>query len=254
MTRCARYQGFTLLELLIAISIFTVVSMLAFGGLRSVQTTASGVREAGERLAELQTALLVMGRDIEQSMNRTIRDNFGQEQPAFMGGQGKIGAFMELSRNGWRNPAGFGRSHVQRIGYALDDNQLIRLAWPVLDRSYGTEPQPRVLVKGVKSVVVRYLDQDRQWLEQWPKLQVDDQPGPPLPIAVEVTLDIEGWGFVQRLYRVAGEAPLQINTVTNGGGAGGDGPLKTKSKDRASGGSDGGNTGDDPGNQEDPPQ
>lgn len=218
MTRRVVAAGFTLLELLIAMAIFAIVSMLAYGGLRSVQTTSEGVREAGAKLAELQTGFLVLGRDIEQSIDRPIRDAFGQAQPAFVGARGAVGEFLEFTRGGWRNPAGFARSHLQRVGYALQDDKLVRLTWNALDRSYGAEPQERVLIAGVKSVTARYLDQDRQWQDQWPKLQTGDAAPAALPIAVEVTMEVDGWGIVQRLYRVAGEAPPQINTVAPAGG------------------------------------
>lgn len=221
MTHRVVAAGFTLLELLIAMAIFAIVSMLAYGGLRSVQKTSEGVREAGAKLAELQTGFLVLGRDIEQSIDRPIRDAFGQAQPAFVGARGEVGEFLEFTRGGWRNPAGFARSHLQRVGYALQDDKLVRLTWSALDRSYGAEPQERVLIAGVKSVTARYLDQDRQWQDQWPKLQTGDAAPATLPIAVEVTLDVDGWGIVQRLYRVAGEAPPQINTAAPAANAGG---------------------------------
>ncbi len=65
-----RAGGFTLLELLIALAIFGLLSVMSYSGLKSVLDQHAGTDEAADRLGELQKLYLVMQRDIEQIVPR----------------------------------------------------------------------------------------------------------------------------------------------------------------------------------------
>jgi general secretion pathway protein J len=94
---------------------------------------------------------------------------------------------------------------LQRVQYRLQDGKLRRDYWVVLDRTLNAEPQSTVLIDKVKSVSLRYMDQNLGWHEQWPPLGAS---GPDvarmLPIAVEITVELEDWGKIVRLVEVAG--------------------------------------------------
>ena len=108
-------HGFTLIELMIALAIFAVLSAMTYGGLRAVLNARNQSDQQAERLATLQTALVIMGRDIEQATPRSIRDVGNGGQPAMMGGGNNTasvsGSMLEFTRTGWRNPAGRTRSN-----------------------------------------------------------------------------------------------------------------------------------------------
>ena len=114
-------------------------------------------------------------------------------------------AAIELTRAGWSNPAGVPRSTLQRVSYRLEDTDLMREYWTVLDRTQNTEPVRVLLLEHVKSVSVRYLGADRDWKDQWPPLGYS---GPNMrvtrPLAVEITLELEDWGEIKRLVEIGG--------------------------------------------------
>lgn len=196
-------SGFTLLELLVAVSVFAVIAALASGGFNAVLNTASRSEEQMTRLAELQKAMVIIARDAEQAVERPIRDEFGGTLPPMVGSQSTT--LLEFSRTGLRNPSQIARSHIQRIGYRHEDGVLYRLSWPVLDRAQDTEANEYQLVEGIEEVEIRYLDDNREWQDQWPPLVVTSaSTANALPKAIEITLDIEGLGEVPRLYRVRG--------------------------------------------------
>lgn len=199
--------GFTLLELVIAIAIFSLVSVMAYTGLYSAQMTSQRVEEAGDRLSALQVAFSLMARDIQQSVNRPVRDAFGEMQLAFMGARTGVGAMLEFTRTGLRNPAGFARSSLQRVAYAVEEDELLRLTWPSLDRGYGVEPVRTPILTGVKQVELRFMDVDRNWVDQWPPVTLTNTADSLLPVAVEVTVETEDLGTLVRLFRVPGDAP-----------------------------------------------
>jgi general secretion pathway protein J len=165
-------RGFTLLELLVALAIFSLIAVMAYGGLETVLNQQSRTEENADSLATLEKTYLIMQRDIEQMVPRTIRDEYGDSQAPLVGT-----SLFQFTRGGWNNPANQPRSTLQRVGYALQDQQLIRYAWMVLDRAQDSAPVQQPLADDIKSMQVRYLDQTGNWQDQWPPLQMGNTPG-----------------------------------------------------------------------------
>ena len=80
-----RRGGFTLLELLVSLAIFALLATMAYTALNMVLNMRKEVEKRADRLTELQTAFMVMERDIEQAIARPIRDDLGDEQAALKG-------------------------------------------------------------------------------------------------------------------------------------------------------------------------
>ena len=192
-------RGFTLLEMLVAIAIFALVAIMAHGGLRSVLQQRSHVEQQSEALQQLQMAMLLIGRDLAQASLRGIRDEYGDHQPALRGdslGERRL----EFTRDGWRNPAAQARSELQRVAYGLQDQQLLRWSWQVLDRAQDSQAYQASLLSGVEELQLRYLDKQREWREHWPPADSDDQHQPILPLAVEMQLRLQGQGEIRRVF------------------------------------------------------
>src|SRR5690606_22350959 len=83
MIRSARKRqgGFTLMEMLIAMAVFAVMSMVAYQGLRAVLDADHITREQAQRLADLQVTLSVLERDLAQVVDVRVRDEFGDPLP-----------------------------------------------------------------------------------------------------------------------------------------------------------------------------
>jgi general secretion pathway protein J len=193
-------RGFTLLELLVAIAVFAVVAMLAYGGLATVLDAREDTAAGAERLRTLQQTMLMLQRDLDQVAVRGIRDEYGDGKPALHGGPD----WIEFTRGGWSNPAEQPRSALQRVAYALREQHLIRAHWQVLDRAQDSAPFEAALLPQVRVLRLRFLGDGDEWQESWPPLEQGDQPAGevPLPRAVEMTLELEQWGTLTRLFRV----------------------------------------------------
>lgn len=186
-------QGFTLLEILIALFIFTILSTLLIGALHSVIGALSGTEKHAERLRNLQLVLLVLSRDIEQTVDRPVMSASGQLDKAFIGTRHDF-IFTHL---GNADPTGtMARSALQRTQYVFNEGKIWRKTWPVLDQAPQTKANLRPLLADLISVHFQYLDNENHFHHQWPpegsKLT--------LPQAVKITLRLTDWGSLSQLY------------------------------------------------------
>ncbi len=194
-----RQRGFTLVELLIAITVFSVLAAMAYGGLRSVLNSERAIDQAAQRLNAIQQAMLFISRDLAELSSRGIRDEYGDRQPPLRSQlQGQAG--LEFTRGGWSNPAGQLRSTLQRVRYTVEERQLIRYSWSVLDRAPDTQPQRYPLLKDVQSLKLRFMDEQHAWQETWPALNISKDAPAKLPRAVEFTVELVDLGLVRRLF------------------------------------------------------
>lgn len=205
-----RCGGFTLIEVMVAVAVAAVLAVMAFGAMTQALDNRERIRANGARVAALQATVRTLVQDFSQLDPRPIRQPLGDEfLPALLGTPG-TSAQVALTRAGWSNPAGIGRSTLQRVRYELRDGALYREHWLVLDALLQPAPVSRRLLEGVRGFRVRYMNEARQWQEEWPAA------GPTIgnvtseralrwrPIAVEVTLELEDWGTITRLVEVAG--------------------------------------------------
>lgn len=208
-------RGFTLLELLIAVVIFGLIAAMAYSGLNNVLLARSQTEARTQELYKLQMALTVIERDIEQIVDRPVRDEYGENQAAFVANE--YGDYLlQFTRTGWMNPLNLPRSNLQRIAYSVKDEKLIRSIWYVLDRAQDSERYDIMLLDGVKNLEIRYLDEKKEWQRSWPPLsttsfsqiqaQAQNQPPaePPPPGGIVMEIETKSFGKVERWFHLPG--------------------------------------------------
>lgn len=198
------FYGFTLLELLVAVAIFAVLSAMAYGGLSNVIDNSQRTELSMQRLQQIQLAMLKISRDFTQLSQRGIRDEYGNPNNYILTGEGGD-IFIEFSRGGRRNPAELQRSHLQRVAYKLEENTFSRLYWPHLDRTQEMQPYENVLLEDVEDASIRFLDDSNEWHNEWPPLSATGQPGDTSVAlsAIEITLELHDWGELVRIFMVS---------------------------------------------------
>ncbi|MDD7805223.1 MAG: type II secretion system minor pseudopilin GspJ [Endozoicomonas sp. (ex Botrylloides leachii)] len=163
-------KGFTLLELMIAIFIFAMVSMAAYRLLDSatqIQRVADDLLGASDKLAQTQA---IIEADMLQIAPRPIRTEFGDTELAICTPY-KNGFLIEFTRYGWKNTLSRNRSDLQRVAYGFEQGVLERYYWTELDRA----PEPRrikqSILKDIRSIRFQFLDQENKWHSYWPPVQ-----------------------------------------------------------------------------------
>lgn len=211
--RARRTGGFTLLEVLVAIAILALIAVGAYRLLAgTVQTRDQGMSHE-KSLQDLQKAEMLIQRDLLQIVQRSVRDEFGDDQPAFWISQENV---MEFTRRGWRNPLQENRSDLVRLRYRVVSNQLIRERWNVLDRARDSLPEKIVLLDNVEDFRLQVFSQG-SWGKNWPTLAQSqkNRKTVPLPEAVEIRFSHPDWGEIRRIIPLPEND--DSNSNTNGG-------------------------------------
>jgi len=193
-----RQRGFTLVEVLVALTIFALMSVLAYRGLTSVLQTREHLTEDNRRWRDLALTLAQIEQDVGMAVNRPVRDSGDLLQPALLGDPQPVGATaaqLSLSRMGMAWQSGV-LADVQRHGYRLNNGTLEQWVWPVLDQAPRSEPTVHVLLERVNRFELRYLDATGNWQPRWPLPGV----AAALPAALEVVLELDGGITVTRVF------------------------------------------------------
>ena len=210
--------GFTMIELLAAMAIFSLLAVVMYGGVRWIVLEREIVMARQAQLRDLQRAVNTLNNDFSQLTLRPIRDELGRDfLPALM--SGLAGEFVvELSHDGWRNPAGAARGTLQRVQYRLEEPEadeidkqsadtefiLVREYWPVMDRTLGMEGSTQRILGDVEQFTIEYLDTSNAWREIWPPAGSVAAGAAPadLPIAIRYRIDSKVFGSIERLVEV----------------------------------------------------
>jgi general secretion pathway protein J len=207
-----RSRGFTIIEVMIAIFIAAIMFAIGYGAINQALRDRDGINRSQARVTEIQRGMRVVAQDFAQVIARAARDTAGNGQlmPALMASNQDT-ILVTFTRGGWSNPAGLQRPAEQRVRYRFQDESLIREYWTSVDPALNTEPRQRVLLTRVKSVELRYLDPgSRNWRTDWPASTATGPLNPQQfdislltrPLAIEITLVLEDWGRVQRVFEI----------------------------------------------------
>jgi general secretion pathway protein J len=183
-------NGFTLVELLVAVLIF---SMLAVAGVALLRFSVDAQAATGERLnamaAQRRVESLILS-DTAQAVPRVTRNEAGDPVQAF---EGDARGFT-LVRGGVESLTDTARPSLQKVRYELENGVLMRRSWPMLD---GAAPAaPAALVSDVAGVQLRYRAKDG-WREVWDPIRPDL-----LPRAVEMVVSPKSGPQMRYLFLV----------------------------------------------------
>ena len=163
-------KGFTLVELLVAIAIFAVLSALGwkvFDYLAKVKDR-NAMHEAN--LEQLQESYQQILRDTMQAVPLTANVK-GQQQPALVLQNGRF----NFSKTGVTDPLQQGISPHERVEYQYraDEKKLYRLKYRNLHQTGNDQPESSVMLDEVEAFEIMVLNPNE--LSSWPESNIDPQ-------------------------------------------------------------------------------
>lgn len=195
----ASEAGFTLVELLVALAIFALISVAGVTLLRSGSDTQLAVKDRLEALSRSNRLANAIEGDLAQAVARPVRDQAGEPVPAFIQEDANTpGSLFGFVRAGWSNFDEAPRPGLQRVVYVLEGKALKRLSWPMLD---GAAPMDAAtLVENVSAAQLQFRDDKGEWRSDWTATDANA-----MPRALELRLTIEGKPEQRMLFLVGAQ-------------------------------------------------
>ena len=206
------HRGFTLLEVLIAIAIFALISLASLTIFDTVLTGDESSKRKNNRLNELNRAFIIMERDFLQIARRTVRINGEAPSEGYLHRDDQ-GLFSETNglgfvRGGWTNPGLLlPRGDLQSVAYQLTDNTLYRMHFNFVDPVVGQERASRALLTDVDDVKFEFY-----LAGKWQK----EFKGNELPLAIAAIIQTNDFGEIRRQFLVAGDEANTQDEEDNG--------------------------------------
>lgn len=219
--------GFTLLEVMIALTIAAVIALISYQALSTASDGAQATRGVFQEVNQLDRTWQIMGNDLRQTLipepgPRGLRFEFAGSSLRSSGMNTEQGILM-LTRRGWVNPLERLRSDMQKVIYRVEEGTLWRDYMPERNLNYDDidfveEAYNQRMLDQVKDVQMRFLStavlQSRgrsalegyrysdDWEPEWPSPNQQQATSTTLPLAVEITIEMEAGGRVTRLFEV----------------------------------------------------
>ncbi|SMY38007.1 type II secretion system minor pseudopilin GspJ [Photobacterium andalusiense] len=198
-------QGFTLLEVLVAIAVFAMLSLSANQVITNVMRSDAQSKDHNQRLQAIQRTMIMMDNDFRQIVARKFRvdaekptDKILQASEYLLDSSSEGITFV---RGGWQNPQSmFPRGDITRVGYRIIDDNLERVWFRYPDTVVGAKPLVRVLLTGVSDLKFEFY-YDKQWHKKWNKADS-------LPAGIKVIMTLKKLGKIERIYLLPTSALL----------------------------------------------
>jgi general secretion pathway protein J len=201
-----RNDGFTLVELMISLAIFSLMISLAYQSVNVLLDVGRQVEQPQAELQQLQRAMVFIERDMRQlAVLRSKRESFQQTDVVVNNSivqPDDLGVLLEFTRGGhpdvaWQlRASGRMRSGLQRVRYVVEEGKLLRQTWNLVDH-VEQEPVSLTLLAGVEGEP-RFRFQAGRGGEF-----KDDLPKEPSTLtAVEFSLRHKRFGVLRRVFIV----------------------------------------------------
>lgn len=187
-------RGFTLLEVLVALVIFSMISAASYQILRSLSQSQRVLAESAQHRLMLDKALLLLREDLRQVLGRSSREGLGfTRRPAM---SGNVNEALEFTRTGFDyDQNGLG---LRRVVYAMVEREgvqgLVRVVSNAPDVSPQTPMFEQLVLPELEDFQVRFADDNGIWHQQWPPVAegdtISDEQLVELPKALLVSLTV----------------------------------------------------------------
>lgn len=199
-----RSNGFTLLEMVVAIGIFSVIATISYTSIDRFLDAREALKVRHDHLRLLQRTMGLLEMDMRFMVNRPVRDGFGDGEASLIAlgnlalGEGEL-VRLTTSQPEPELPV----SRLKRISWRLIDGDLQRVSWTVLDRDQDSQQYVVTLMRGVETATLSYYLYDQ---EENLQIETEWEEANGLPVGVEFALTLQNGRQYRRLITVLGSS------------------------------------------------
>ncbi len=197
-----REDGFTLVEVLVSLFIFSILASASLGVLANSIRAKTAIETHNQRLQALAITRILLRDDLNHTVNMAPSGPVGATRPArFRLGQMSDGVLLDFSRTGHDNPGGLERrSDLVHIRWLLQEHTLVRESSVRYNTPENTASIRQELLQDVDEINVQAFD-GQLWRSEW----ITAEPpfgAPNLPSLVRLTFHTTDGRELEQIFAV----------------------------------------------------
>jgi general secretion pathway protein J len=232
-----KHAAFTLIELLIALAIFAILSIISYRTLSSVFQTREQLNFESAKWRDLSLFFTRLESDLANTLDREIRTADGRSAAPLCLSTlppNPAEATLAFTRTGFAEAAGTNQntsnsanSAPQRIGYRFAGGKIEWMLWPALDQAPRSQPEAYVTLANVRDAKWRALDRSggasvgaSNWRYDWPAPPSNcarvEKGAAIFPAALELTLTMLSGETITRVFALRPAANTSAGSASGG--------------------------------------
>jgi len=190
-------RGFTLIEILSALLVLSLLALMSYRGLGAVLDAREHTRYETDKWRRVAAFLARFERDVQLAAPRPVRSTTATGSGVSPAWRGEASATEQSRLEFSRFAATEGVDTARRIAYRLNEKNEVELwLWPGLDIAPDTLPARYPVLAGVKTFELQYLNPGLVWVNVWPSSPTD----PPIPQAVRLRIVLASSEEIVRIF------------------------------------------------------
>ena len=147
-------RGFTLIEVLVSLFIFSIISIGATTALTQSLKTKEQLASVMDELNEINIARTIIKNDMSAITLRASRDELGDKRPYSLFSDSTV--LLSFTRRGLENPGGLEkRGDLERVNYVFEEGSLIRVSYEHENPGQMPNTYRLVLLKNIKDIKIK---------------------------------------------------------------------------------------------------
>ena len=147
-------RGFTLIEVLVSLFIFSIISIGATTALTQSLKTKEQLASVMDELNEINIARTIIKNDMSAITLRSSRDELGDKRPYSLFSDSTV--LLSFTRRGLENPGGLEkRGDLERVNYVFEEGSLIRISYEHENPGQMPNTYRLVLLKNIEDIKIK---------------------------------------------------------------------------------------------------
>jgi len=147
-------RGFTLIEVLVSLFIFSIISVGATTALTQSLKTKEQLASVMDELSEINIARTIIKNDMSAITLRASRDELGDKRPFSLFSDSTV--LLSFTRRGLENPGGLEkRGDLERVNYVFEEGSLIRISYEHENPGQMPNTYRLVLLKNIEDIKIK---------------------------------------------------------------------------------------------------
>jgi general secretion pathway protein J len=177
-------RGFTLIEILSALLILSLLALMSYRGLGAVLDAREHTRDETDKWRRVTSFLARFERDVQLAAPRQVRSITADSSGTAPAWRGEVTSTQQA------------RLEFSRFAATDEKNEVELWLWPGLDIAPDTMPARYPVLAGVTTFELQYLNPGLVWVTAWPSAPTD----PPIPQAVRLRIVLASSEEIVRVY------------------------------------------------------